>query len=128
MYSAARNCTVHRVDGATYETFFLLEICSELMLPLASLPQRFARSALGTLETCSASFTSSSAGAPTRSSPCRGIRIEAAVTTLSRLAHCSTPPEFRTNAPATAHIEKLEKLSTDGVPAGCGTTPGIAAS
>jgi hypothetical protein len=39
MYSAARNCTEHRVDGATQEILFVLETCSELMLPLASLTQ-----------------------------------------------------------------------------------------
>src|SRR6267378_3613405 len=42
MYSAARNCAERRVDGATHEILFVLEICSELMLPLASLTQCFA--------------------------------------------------------------------------------------
>jgi hypothetical protein len=42
MYSAARNCTEHRVDGDAHETLFGLEICSQLMLPLASLTQCFA--------------------------------------------------------------------------------------
>src|SRR5258708_10678631 len=32
-------------NGATHEILFVLEICSELMLPLASLTQCFARSA-----------------------------------------------------------------------------------
>src|SRR6266481_8008643 len=42
MYSATRNCTEPRVDGAAHEALFVLEICSELMLPLASLTQCFA--------------------------------------------------------------------------------------
>src|SRR5258708_9257380 len=45
MYSATRNCTEPRVDGAAHEVLFVLEICSELMLRLASLSQCFARSA-----------------------------------------------------------------------------------
>src|SRR5260370_10046119 len=47
MYSATRNCTEPRVDGAAHEVLFVLEICSELMLPLASLIQCFARPAPG---------------------------------------------------------------------------------
>src|SRR4029077_7001422 len=42
MYSAAKNCTETRVDGATHDILFVLEICSELMLPLASSAQCFA--------------------------------------------------------------------------------------
>ena len=45
MYTATRNCTERRVDGAAHELLFVLEICSELMLPLASLTQCFAMSA-----------------------------------------------------------------------------------
>src|SRR6266478_522239 len=45
MYSTARNCTEPRVDGATHEILFVLETCSALMLPLASLTQCFARPA-----------------------------------------------------------------------------------
>src|ERR1700746_3886237 len=45
MYSAARNCTERRVDDATHEILFVLETCSELMLPLASLTQCPAMSA-----------------------------------------------------------------------------------
>src|ERR1700756_5483344 len=45
MYSAARTCTEGRVDGAADAILFVLEKCSELMLPLASLTRCFARSA-----------------------------------------------------------------------------------
>src|ERR1700747_1901779 len=46
MYSAARNCTERRVDGPAREVRFGLEICSALMLPLASSTQCFAMPAL----------------------------------------------------------------------------------
>jgi hypothetical protein len=42
MYSAVRNFTERRVDGGAHEILFVLEICSELMLPLASLTRCFA--------------------------------------------------------------------------------------
>src|SRR5258708_25880534 len=102
MYSAARNCAERRVDGATHEILFALEICSELMLPLASLTQCFARSAPEcpsanpTHGSCSPGFTSSSTGALTRRSLRRGMRTEATVTTVSHLAYCSITPQFRT--------------------------------
>src|SRR5580658_4989124 len=47
MYSAARNCTERRVDGPAHEVRFGLEICSELMLPLAVPTHCFAKSVRG---------------------------------------------------------------------------------
>ena len=44
MYSAARNCAERRVDGAAHEGLFVLEMYSEVMLPLVVLTQCFAES------------------------------------------------------------------------------------
>ena len=70
MYSAARNGTERRVDDATHEILFVLEIYSELVLRLASLTQYFAMPApeypSANRGICGPGFTSGSTGAPTR--------------------------------------------------------------
>src|SRR5260370_31657906 len=123
MYTAARNCTEPRVDGAAHEILFVLEICSELMLRLASLAQCIARSAP---EYPSANLLRSMGRAPARSHsssprpPCLLILVQSfkmsfattwqMVVTSFRFSLTALTPrlnssELRTNAPATGHIE-----------------------
>jgi len=115
MYNAARNCTEPRVDGAAHEVLFVLEMYSELMLALASLIRALQGPLPSTLPpahgSCSPGFTSSSTGALTRHSVRRGMRTEANVTTLSRLAHCSITPEFRTACKQLAQFLPRSKQS-----------------
>jgi hypothetical protein len=97
MYNTARNCTERRVDRAD---LLVLEICSELMLPLASLTQCFARSvpeypsADPNLRQLQPWLYFQRHGSPGTSFPPPWDATAATATTLSRLCSCPTSAEF----------------------------------